>query len=58
MSVTTALNISKKSLGNKRIVNFYRNHYDRGVHSLECLSLVNETYFTHVIAKVEGKTKV
>ena len=41
MSDTTALNTGKKSDINKRLVDFYRHHYVREVHSLEYLFLIN-----------------
>ena len=31
--------------------------HDCNIHSLECLLHVNEIYFTHTIAKIEGKKK-
>ena len=57
ISDTNVLNTGKKSDFSKRLVDFYRHHYDRKVHSLECLYYIHEIYFTYVIAKVEGKTK-
>ena len=57
MSDTTALNTSKISGVNKRLANFYKLYYDRNIHLLECLFHVNEIYFTHAIAKIEGKKK-
>ena len=57
MSDTTALNTGKKSGINKHFDVFYRNHHYRGAYSLKCLLHVNKIYFTHVIAKVKGKTK-
>ena len=42
---------------NKRLADFYKLHHDRNIYSLECLFYVNEIYFTHAIAKIEGKKK-
>ena len=42
---------------NKRLADFYNLHHDRNIHSLECLFQVNKIYFTHAIAKIEGKKK-
>ena len=57
MPDTTALNTGKMAGVNKRLADFYKLHHDRNIHSLECLFDVNEIYFTHAIAKVEGKKK-
>ena len=57
MSDTTALNKGKMSGVNKRLADFYKLHHDRSIHSLECLFHVNEIYFIHAIAKIEGKKK-
>ena len=57
MSDTTALNTGKMSGVNKRLANFYKSHHDRNIHSLECSFRWNEFYFTHAIAKIEGKKK-
>ena len=57
ISDTTALNTGKMCGVNKRLANFYKLHHDRDIHSLECLFHVNEIYFTHAIAKIEGKKK-
>ena len=57
MSDTRALNTGKMSGVNKRLVDFYKLHHDRNIHSLECLFHVNEIYFTHAIAKIEAKRK-
>ena len=57
MSDTTALNTGKMSGVNKRLADFYKLHYDRNIHSLECLFYVNKIYFTQAIAKIEGKKK-
>ena len=56
-SDTTALNTGEMSGVNKRVANFYKLHHDCDIHSLECLFHVNEIYFTHAIAKIEGKKK-
>ena len=57
MSDTTALNTGKKSGINKRLVDFYKDKFNRGVHALECLFHVNEIYLSHIISKIEGKKK-
>ena len=57
MLYTTALNTGKMSGVNKRLADFYKLRHNRNVHSLECLFHVNEIYFTHAIAKIEGKKK-
>ena len=56
-SDTTALNTGKMSCVYKRLADFYKLRHDRDIHSLECLFHVNEIYFTHAIAKIEGKKK-
>ena len=57
MSDTMALNTGKMSGVNKQLADFYKLHYDCSIHSLACLFQVNEIYFTHTIAKIEGKKK-
>ena len=57
ISDTRALNTGKMFDVNKRLADFYKLHHDRNIHSLECLFHVNEIYFTHAIAKIEGKKK-
>ena len=57
MSDTTALNTGKIFGVNKRLTDFYKLHHDCNIHSLDCLFQVNEIYFTHAIAKIEGKKK-
>ena len=52
MSDTTALNTGKMSGLNKWLSDFYKLHYDRNIHLLECLFHVNKIYFTHAIAKI------
>ena len=55
MPDTTALNTGKMSGVNMRRADFYKLHHDRDIHLLECLFHVNKIYFTHAIAKIEGK---
>ena len=57
MSDTTALNTGKMSGANKWLADFYKLHHDRNIYSRECLFHVNEIYFTHAIAKIEGQKK-
>ena len=57
MSDTTTLNTGKMSGVNKRLADFYKLHHDRNIHLLECSFHVNKIYFTHAIAKNEGKKK-
>ena len=57
MSDTTTLNTGKMSGGNKRLADFYKLYHDCNIPSLECLFHVNKIYYTHAIAKIEGKKK-
>ena len=54
-SDNTALNTGKMSGVNKRLADFHKLHHDRNIHLLECLFHVYKIYFTHAIAKIEGK---
>ena len=57
MADTTSLNNGKKSGVNKRLVDFFNENVGHDIHVLECMFHVNEIYFLHVIAIIEGKTK-
>jgi len=42
---------------NKRLVSYFDDHVEHGIHTLECMFHVNEIYFSHVVTSVDGKTK-